>query len=128
MVALASLKERLGFTETRDLSMAAPFDYRSQALLYIADDMPEPNQPGYQKAVEEAVVDLARGVGGRTLVLFTSHQALQTTYRAIKPELERHGIAVLAQRHRWRAPALGRTNANGWAGGRARRRDVLGGR
>ena len=92
------VKQRLGLEQTRDLSMPAPFDYRSQALLYIADDMPEPNQPGYQVAVNEAIVDLGRGVGGRTLVLFTSHQALQTTYHAIKPVLERHGIAVLAQR------------------------------
>jgi DNA polymerase-3 subunit epsilon/ATP-dependent DNA helicase DinG len=92
------VKERLGLTSTRDLSMPAPFDYRSQAMLFIADDMPEPNQPGYQQALNESIVDLGRGAGGRTLVLFTSHHALQTTYNAIKPMLERHGIAVLAQR------------------------------
>ncbi|MCC6704323.1 MAG: DEAD/DEAH box helicase family protein [Thermomicrobiales bacterium] len=92
------VKERLGLHDTRDLAMQAPFDYRSQAMLFVADDMPEPNQPGYQAALNEAIVDLSRGVGGRTLVLFTSHAALQTTYHAIKPILERHGIAVLAQR------------------------------
>ena len=36
--------------------------------------------------------------GGRTLVLFTSHQSLQQTYLGIKPRLEKAGIAVLAQR------------------------------
>jgi DNA polymerase-3 subunit epsilon/ATP-dependent DNA helicase DinG len=92
------IKERLGLGESRDLAMPAPFDYRRQALVFVADDMPEPNQPGYQAALNEAIVDLGRGVGGRTLVLFTSHHALQSTYHAIKPELERHGIATLAQR------------------------------
>jgi DNA polymerase-3 subunit epsilon/ATP-dependent DNA helicase DinG len=96
--SFAYIKERLGLSETRDLSMPAPFDYRSQALVFVADDMPEPNQPGYQAALNEAIVDLGRGAGGRTLVLFTSHHALQTTYHAIKPELERYGIATLAQR------------------------------
>ena len=43
-------------------------------------------------------MSLARGAGGRTLVLFTSHQALRQTYEGIKPILERDGISVLGQR------------------------------
>jgi Rad3-related DNA helicase len=91
------IRERLGIEKTRELSLPAPFDYRSSTMLFVADDMPEPNQPNYQRAIEDAVVDLGVGARGRTLVLFTSHSALQQTYAGIKPRLEREGIAVLAQ-------------------------------
>jgi predicted DnaQ family exonuclease/DinG family helicase len=91
------IRERLGIEKTRELSLPAPFDYRSSTMLFVANDMPEPNQPNYQRAIEDAVVDLGIGARGRTLVLFTSHSALQQTYAGIKPRLEREGIAVLAQ-------------------------------
>ena len=91
------IKERLGVEKPRELAVPAPFDYRSSTMLFVADDMPEPNQPGYQRALEDAIVDLGVGARGRTLVLFTSHSALQQTYAGIKPRLERDGIAVLAQ-------------------------------
>jgi predicted DnaQ family exonuclease/DinG family helicase len=92
------IEERLGIRKADTFAVAAPFDYQKAALVFVADDIPEPNQPGYQQAVEKAIISLARGVGGRTLVLFTSHQALRQTYEAIKPALERDGIAVLGQR------------------------------
>jgi DNA polymerase-3 subunit epsilon/ATP-dependent DNA helicase DinG len=37
-------------------------------------------------------------MGGRTLVLFTSHSALQSAYRATRGPLEDRGVLVLAQR------------------------------
>jgi DNA polymerase-3 subunit epsilon/ATP-dependent DNA helicase DinG len=92
------IRERLGLRHTKELATPAPFDYQRRAMLFVADDMPEPNMPGYQRALEDAIVDLGAAVGGRTLVLFTSHQSLQQTYLGIKPRLERAGIAVLAQR------------------------------
>jgi len=96
--SFAYIKERLGLGRTMELATPAPFDYQRKALLFVADDMPEPNMPGYQRALEDAIVDLGAAVGGRTLVLFTSHQSLQQTYLGIKPRLEKAGIAVLAQR------------------------------
>ncbi|CAN5543080.1 helicase C-terminal domain-containing protein [soil metagenome] len=92
------IKERLGLERPSELSAPAPFDYRRRAMLFVADDLPEPNMPGYQKALEEAIFDLGVAAQGRTLVLFTSHAALQQTYNGIKSKLEAVGIALLAQR------------------------------
>ncbi len=60
--------------------------------------MPEPSSPGYQKRLNEALIALCAATEGRALVLFTSYNALQTTYRAIKAPLERAGVLVLGQR------------------------------
>lgn len=92
------IKTRLGIGDWADeLAVGSPFDYANAAMLYVPTDMPEPGQPGYQKAVEAALVDLLRATQGRALVLFTSHSQLQTTYRAITRPLEEDGIIVIAQ-------------------------------
>ena len=43
---------RLGIPDATSLIVPSPFDYRRSALLYLADDMPEPTHPVYQEALE----------------------------------------------------------------------------
>lgn len=93
----AFIRERIGLDHAEELTLDSPFDYTRQALLYIPQDIPEPNQNGYQRALEQAIIDLARATGGRMLVLFTATNALRQTYRAIQEPLEDAGIAVLGQ-------------------------------
>lgn len=92
------IRDRLGLYDADELAVPSPFDYSKSTLLAVADDVPEPNQQGHQKAVQQAVLETVRASGGRAMVLFTSHNALQNTYRAVKPILEREGILVLGQR------------------------------
>ncbi|MFV9503141.1 MAG: helicase C-terminal domain-containing protein [Oscillochloridaceae bacterium umkhey_bin13] len=91
------VKSRLGLPDADELALESPFDYERQALLYLPTDIPEPNQKGYQQAVEQALINLCRATGGRTLVLFTANSALRQTYEVIQEPLEDHGIAVLGQ-------------------------------
>jgi predicted DnaQ family exonuclease/DinG family helicase len=92
------IRGRLGVPDSNDLQVSSPFDYRSSTLLYLADDIPEPGQSGYQRALQESLIELCRSTRGRAMILFTSHSALQSTYRAIKRPLEAEGILVLGQR------------------------------
>jgi Rad3-related DNA helicase len=91
------VKERIGLPEPEELLLDSPFDYQKQALVYIPQDIPEPNQRGYQQALEAALIALCTATGGRALVLFTATNALRQTYRAIQEPLEDQGIAVLGQ-------------------------------
>ncbi len=91
------VRERIGLDEAEELALDSPFDYTRQALLYIPNDIPEPSHPGYQRVMEQAIIDLARATNGRMLVLFTAINALRQTYRAIQEPLEDAGIAVLGQ-------------------------------
>jgi DNA polymerase-3 subunit epsilon/ATP-dependent DNA helicase DinG len=91
------VKERIGLHEPEELMLDSPFDYTKQALVYIPQDIPEPNQKGYQPAIEEALIALCTATGGRALVLFTANSALRQTYRAIQEPLEAQEIAVLGQ-------------------------------
>ena len=69
--------------------------------LYVPKDIPEPNEPYYQKNVEQAIVSLVQATEGRALVLFTSNSQLNATYRATHAVLEKEGIIVSRTGHRW---------------------------
>lgn len=89
--------DRLGLERAIRLPLGSPFDHERSTLLYMADDMPEPNSQNYQSAVSSTLIELLTATEGRALVLFTSHGALQATHRAIKGPLERQNISVLGQ-------------------------------
>jgi DNA polymerase-3 subunit epsilon/ATP-dependent DNA helicase DinG len=91
------VKGRLGLPEAEELVLDSPFDYERQALVFIPNDIPEPNQRGYQQAVEQALIELCTATGGRTLALFTANSALKQTYQGIQEALEEQEIAVLGQ-------------------------------
>ncbi|MGE5596220.1 MAG: helicase C-terminal domain-containing protein [Hyphomicrobiales bacterium] len=89
--------DRLGLESPRTLQLGSPFEYERSTLLAALSDIPEPNDPGYQEAVAEAIIQLTRASQGRALALFTSTAALNRTAELVKPVLEEEGIAVLAQ-------------------------------
>ncbi|MFW6075384.1 MAG: ATP-dependent DNA helicase, partial [Chloroflexota bacterium] len=92
------IRERLGLEDAEGLQVPSPFDYKASTLVAVAEDVPDPNQPGHQKAIQSALIELCRASRGRAMVLFTSHSALQNSYHAIKRDLEAEGILVLGQR------------------------------
>jgi predicted DnaQ family exonuclease/DinG family helicase len=92
------MRARLGADRAGELQVASPFNYPASTLIYLAEDLPEPGQQGHQKEMQRAIQDLCLATRGRAMVLFTSHNALQNTYRAIKKPLENAGILVLGQR------------------------------
>jgi len=67
------IRERLNGWDADELVVGSPFDYASSTLVYLVDDIPEPRQPGYQRAVEQGMAALFRATGGRVLALFTSY-------------------------------------------------------
>ncbi len=92
------LRGRLLAEEADELAVGSPFNYESAALLYIANDIPEPNdRNGHQRAIEQGVLKLCLAIGGKTLVLFTSYDQLKRTSQAISPLLARHDIHVYEQ-------------------------------
>ncbi len=96
----------LNAREADVLSLGSPFDYESSALLYVANDMPEPNAPNYQQILDRTLIATAKATGGRMLVLFTSYAALKKTAQAVSAPLAREEIYVLEQNEGSAANAL----------------------
>lgn len=85
-----------GMLET--LIMKSPFNYDNQCLLCIPDGIPlfnETSGEGYINVLADTIFELVVDMGGRTLVLFTSHKLLRSVYYKIKPSLEDEEICLL---------------------------------
>jgi ATP-dependent DNA helicase DinG len=91
------VRDRLQAREADTITVGSPFDYRESTLLYLPTDLPEPTASGYQNAVEQTLIGLARALNGRTLALFTSYAQLRRTAQAIAPTLKESHITVLSQ-------------------------------
>ncbi len=91
------LRNTLGADEADEMQLGSPYDYESAALLYIANDIPEPNANGYQQQLDRALIATAKATGGRMLVLFTSYAALKKTSKSITGPLAREDIYVYEQ-------------------------------
>jgi ATP-dependent DNA helicase DinG len=91
---LSFFRRRVGLFESSDgppraleTILASPFDYETQAALYLPRHLPDPTDPIFiERAVEEiaALVALARG---RTFALFTSHRAMTEAHRRLAPRI-----------------------------------------
>ncbi|MDW7771575.1 MAG: ATP-dependent DNA helicase [Desulfobulbaceae bacterium] len=77
---------RLGLPEdTGTLTFPSPFDYPNRTLIYVpAKGFPEPQAPGYIPALHAELADLINLSAGRALVLFTSVQAMENAYLALR--------------------------------------------
>jgi ATP-dependent DNA helicase DinG len=92
------LRGRLFAESAYELALGSPFDYESAAMVYVVEDIPEPSERfGHQKAVENAIIQLATATGGRMLALFTSYEQLRRTSQTIGPILARKDIRVFEQ-------------------------------
>ncbi len=87
----------LSADEADELALGSPFDYEGSALLFIANDIAEPNSPDYQRQLDKTLIQLCKASGGRTLVLFTSYAQLKRTSKYINGPLAQNDITVYEQ-------------------------------
>lgn len=81
--------QRMGLDDAATLRLESPFDFRRQAVLYVPEQLPVPEQPDYTRQLVEQMLPVIEAAGGRTFFLFTSHRAL------------REAAAYLRDRIRW---------------------------
>ena len=79
---------QLGLEGVRQLKLDSPFDYRNNALLYLPDNMPAPNERFYVDAVVACARDVLQASAGRAFILFTSHSALQAAAAQLADTLD----------------------------------------
>ena len=73
----AHFTSRLGLNDAETLAIPSPFDFETQALLYLPAQLPDPSAATHTNAVVDAAVPLIEASAGGAFVLFTSHRALQ---------------------------------------------------
>ncbi len=79
---------QLGLANVDCQSWDSPFDFKTQALLYLPRDLPDPRQQGYTELVAEKVLPVLELTRGRAFFLFTSHRALKIAARFLQDRME----------------------------------------
>ena len=82
---------QLGLEQAQTGAWESPFDYATQALLYVPRGLPAPNTPAHTDAVVDAALPLLAASGGRAFLLFTSLRALAQARERLAAALARDG-------------------------------------
>ncbi len=85
-------RAQMGLADAITHSWESPFDYSTNALLYVPKGMPEPNTPDYTKAVTAAALPALEASGGRAFMLFTSLRAMREGYELLKDAFAQRGL------------------------------------
>lgn len=95
---LEHFKRRIGGDALRELIVKSPFDYMNQMRVYVAADMPQPDQSEFPQALIANLQIILRERGGRAFVLFTNAQLMRDTAKKIQPFLANLDLPLFVQR------------------------------
>jgi ATP-dependent DNA helicase DinG len=76
--------QALGLDDARCQSWSSPYDYPTQAMLYVPTGIPLPTDSGHTDAVVDAALPLIRANRGRAFVLCTSLRAVGKATERLK--------------------------------------------
>lgn len=97
----AYFKERVGVSglalPVAERRIASPFDFESQVLLGLPDDLPSPDEARFGAAFAAALQLWLEASCGRAFVLFTSYRSLESAYQQVAQPLAQRGLLVLRQ-------------------------------
>ena len=81
-------QREMGLADAAMRTWPSPYDFASQALLYVPEGLPDPNTEGYPEAVIEAAWPVVRASGGHAFVLFTSLRAMNRGFDRLAAKLK----------------------------------------
>lgn len=91
-------KERVGAGKAIELKLGSPFDYKNQVRMYIAKDMPNPdNVTNYAIKAAERIKRYLDITNGNAFVLFTSYSLMNIVYEEMEEYIMEKGFNVLKQ-------------------------------
>lgn len=93
----------------------SPFDYGNQGLLYVPENLPQPNSLGYTDAVIDAALPIIEAAGGRAFLLCTTLRAVTRAAERLREEFEKRNLPfpLLVQGESGRTELLDRFRAAG---------------
>ena len=91
--------DKLGVPESQreTVALPSPFRLEEQVQAWIYTDAPDPNDPSFVDVIASGVETLVSHLKKKTLVLFTSHDALRKVAERLEEPLAARGIPLLAQ-------------------------------
>ncbi len=106
---------QMGLWNAPAQSWPSPFNYGEQALLYVPQNLPQPNSYDYTDAVIDAALPTIEAAGGRCFFLCTTLRAVNRAAERLRAEFEARGHAfpLFVQGEAGRTELLDRFRAAG---------------
>ena len=80
--------KRLGLNDLECANFESPFDYQKQALLYLPETLPEPNDDQFVDAFIHQCCELINATQGNCFILFTSYRMLSIASRELSRRIK----------------------------------------
>ena len=94
---LRYFRRRCGAEKVRAVQIGSPFDWQKQMTLHLVRQMPDPNSPGYDAALEQWVKHFLEMSGGRAFVLFTSYKLMENLASRMERWFQQKGWELMVQ-------------------------------
>ncbi|WP_175691012.1 ATP-dependent DNA helicase [Burkholderia anthina] len=88
---------QMGLSSRRSMTLASPFDYQAQGLLYVPRNLPQPSSPAFTDAVFDAALPAIEASGGGVFMLCTTLRAVDRIASKLRDVIESRG---------WNTPLL----------------------
>ncbi|WP_426078294.1 ATP-dependent DNA helicase [Janthinobacterium sp. PSPC3-1] len=107
--------EQMGLTGEPSHTWPSPFDYGQQGLLFVPQNLPQPNSLGYTDAVIDCALPIIEAAGGRTFFLCTTLRAVKRAAERLADEFKQRGLdfPLFVQGDRGRTELLDQFRAAG---------------
>ncbi len=89
--------DRLDSEAYATLALDSSYDFDHAMQVVVAQGLPEPNTPDYQRLLTDFLYDVHVAMGGSVLTLFTNRKDMEKVYRTLMPRLRDVGLKLLQQ-------------------------------
>ena len=94
-----AFKDSIGLPgDTREHQLASNFDFDNNMTIYIARDLPAPNDPDFTEQLNPFLSNIIIAGGGSVLALFTNRNQMERAYEFCDERIRPENLSLLCQK------------------------------
>lgn len=86
------------FSASDELLLSSSYDFDNQMIVYVVNDMPEPNDPAYLGALQQLLIGAHRAQEGSMLTLFTNRREMEKCFEEVQPAIKGDNLRLVCQK------------------------------
>lgn len=86
------------FSQVRTCQLDSSYDFDDSMAIYVAADMPEPNERSYLSKLQQLLIGVHRAQQGSTLSLFTNRREMEQCYGVVSDAVRADGFRIVCQK------------------------------
>lgn len=101
--SFAPFQEAMGLSSSEQgkcivKQLDSSYDFDNNMIVYVVDDIPEPNSPHYLDALQQLLVRTHIAQMGSMLTLFTNRREMEKCFDAVNPVMKENDLRLVCQK------------------------------